>query len=161
MIYESVLAACSACFGERAPQYELALRDQASNSPRDNDSGEAPAPTNAGTVHRCVLTFACAENGRADIAASARRLGQAVRAGQLEPSAISEALIDRTLDGGACLPDPDFAIVLGSVFSTVGFRPWQLSATEICFGGPVALYDADGFLHCLSAFGATVQRHGR
>jgi undecaprenyl diphosphate synthase len=78
------------------------------------------------------LVSALAYGGRWDIAQAARRLASRVRAGDLDPEDIDEAMLDSqlSLDG---LPDPDLLIRTGGESRISNFLLWNLAYSELFF----------------------------
>jgi undecaprenyl diphosphate synthase len=78
------------------------------------------------------LVIALAYGGRWDIAQAARRLASRVRAGDLDPEDIDEAMLDSqlSLDG---LPDPDLLIRTGGESRISNFLLWNLAYSELFF----------------------------
>ncbi|MEX0450815.1 UNVERIFIED_CONTAM: di-trans,poly-cis-decaprenylcistransferase [Spiribacter pallidus] len=90
---------------------------------------------------RMVLNIAASYGGRWDIAQAARRLAEAVAAGELAPEAIDEAMVgERVCLAG--LPDPDLFVRTGGEQRISNFLLWQLAYTELYFT-PVLWPDFD------------------
>lgn len=81
---------------------------------------------------RMTLVLAIAYGGQWDVVQAVRRISQKVRAGDLDPADIDEALIDRhrALAG---LPSPDLLIRTGGEQRVSNFLLWDLAYTELCF----------------------------
>ena len=86
----------------------------------------------AQTAHfdRMTLTLALSYGGRQEIVDAARRLAERVRAGELAPAQIDEALFAEHLST-AGLPDPDLVIRTSGEQRLSNFLLWQSSYTEI------------------------------
>ena len=79
-----------------------------------------------------TLFIALSYGGRWDIARSAQRLAERVRAGALEPAAIDETLLGAGLALGDA-PDPDLFIRTGGEQRLSNFLLWNLAYTELYF----------------------------
>ena len=95
-----------------------------------------------------ALNVALNYGGRWDLTQACRRLCERVRAGELEPAAISEADLAREL-ALADLPEPDLFIRTGGEYRISNFLLWQLAYSELHFTdvlwpdfGPLALEQA-------------------
>jgi undecaprenyl diphosphate synthase len=90
---------------------------------------------------RMVLNIAASYGGRWDIAQAARRLAEAVAAGELAPEAIDETMVgERVCLAG--LPEPDLFVRTGGEQRISNFLLWQLAYTELYFT-PVLWPDFD------------------
>ncbi len=97
------------------------------------------------------LTLAVAYGGRWDIVQAARRVAAKVRAGELDPADIDEALLGRHMS--LCgLPPPDLLIRTGGEQRISNFLLWDLAYTELYFTeqlwpdfGPAQLAEAFHF----------------
>ena len=78
------------------------------------------------------LVIAFNYGGRDEIARAARKLAQAVQAGVLSPTEISEAALARYLDT-ADMPDPDLVIRTSGEVRLSNFLPWQTAYSELVF----------------------------
>lgn len=77
-----------------------------------------------------VLCLALNYGGRTEITDAVRRLAQQVRAGALEPDAITEETISNALYT-AGMPDPDLLIRTSGEMRLSNFLLWQISYAEI------------------------------
>ena len=95
------------------------------------------------TVGNDGLTLIVAFNygARAEIAAAARRLAQAVRDGHLDPAEITEQRLGAELDTGD-IPDPDLLIRTSGEQRLSNFLLWQAAYAELVFT-PVLWPDFD------------------
>lgn len=84
------------------------------------------------TAGNRVLTLCLAVNygSRAEIVDAVRAIGEKVRGGTLEPSAIDDAAISAHL-GTAGLPEPDLLIRTAGEMRLSNFLLWQLSYAEL------------------------------
>jgi undecaprenyl diphosphate synthase len=91
---------------------------------------DAEAKTAANS--RMTLVLAVAYGGKWDMLQAMRRISLKVRAGELDPADIDEALIERhrALAG---LPPPDLLIRTGGEQRVSNFMLWDLAYTELCF----------------------------
>lgn len=80
------------------------------------------------------LTLVVAFNygGRQEIVRAMRKLAEQVKAGVLEPSAITMDLVDAALDTSG-IPDPDLVIRTSGEQRTSNFLPWQTAYAEYVF----------------------------
>lgn len=79
---------------------------------------------------RMTLVLALSYSGRWEITQAARALARRARQGTLDPEAIDEALVARTLDS-AGIPDPDLLIRTGGDYRISNFLLWQLAYAEM------------------------------
>ena len=79
-----------------------------------------------------VLNVALSYSGRAEIVDAARKLASACRAGELEPDAIDEPTVERSLLTHG-VPDPDLLIRTSGETRISNFLLWQLAYTELYF----------------------------
>jgi undecaprenyl diphosphate synthase len=86
------------------------------------------------TAHNTDLNLTIALNygGRDELVRASRKMGEAVKAGDLEPQDITEETIDSFLDT-AGTPDPDLVIRTSGEYRTSNFLPWQSSYAEYAF----------------------------
>eukprot|EP00300_Choanocystis_sp_HF-7_P002095 c11638_g1_i1.p3 GENE.c11638_g1_i1~~c11638_g1_i1.p3 ORF type:complete len:170 (+),score=23.81 c11638_g1_i1:534-1043(+) len=146
LIIASALAARDSTFGLAAPAYTLV--------------DHAVADAESGSSGSVIVHFADLSDGRRDIVNVSKSLAAQVQTGAMRVGDITEAAIGAALDGGRARAAPDFAIVLGSLYSTVGMLPWQLAATEIYHGGLPDRLDLREFVQCLCVYANTQQRNG-
>lgn len=78
------------------------------------------------------LTVALNYGGRDEITRAVRRMGEATKAGDLNPEDITEDTISSYLDT-ADLPDPDLVIRTSGENRTSNFLPWQAAYAEYVF----------------------------
>jgi undecaprenyl diphosphate synthase len=91
-------------------------------------AAEARTASNA----RMTLVLAVAYGGRWDIVQATRRLAAKVRAGDINPEEIDEAVMGRHM-ALAGLPPPDLLIRTGGEQRVSNFLLWDLAYTEIFF----------------------------
>lgn len=108
-----------------------------------------------------TLTLAVDYGGRWDIVQASRRLAERVRAGELDPAAINEALFEAHL-ATAGLPAPDLCIRTAGEQRLSNFLLWQLAYAELYFS-PVFWPDFDGhaFDLAVAAYHRRQRRFGR
>lgn len=94
------------------------------------DLGAAERDTAANT--RLNLVIALSYGARAEIAAAARAAAEAVRAGTLDPAAITEASFSSFLST-AGIPDPDLIIRTSGEQRLSNFLLWQSAYAELVF----------------------------
>jgi undecaprenyl diphosphate synthase len=107
-----------------------------------------------------VLTLALSYGGREEIVAMARRVAEKAAAGQLEPSAVSEALVDATL-WTAGLPPVDLVVRTSGERRLSNFLLWQSAYAELYFTEtPWPEFRAHALLECLASFQQRERRFG-
>jgi undecaprenyl diphosphate synthase len=106
------------------------------------------------------LTIAIDYGGRDEIARAVKGLAAAVAAGDLDPAAIDEAVIERRLDtAGAC--DPDLIIRTSGEHRVSNFLLWQGVYAEYAFPlVPWPEFDERAFAAAIADFGARERRFG-
>jgi len=95
------------------------------------DAGAALAEAVARTRDnsRIIVNLALNYGGRRELVDMARKLGEAVRAGRLDPGDIDEKTVESALYT-AGIPDPDLLIRPSGEFRISNFMLWQLAYTE-------------------------------
>jgi undecaprenyl diphosphate synthase len=78
------------------------------------------------------LTVALSYGGRSEIARAARRIAELTKAGEIEPSAVNEALFESYLLT-AGIPDPDLVIRTSGEKRISNFLLWQTAYSELVF----------------------------
>lgn len=117
----------------------------------------------AQTANNTAMTLVVAANygGRWDIAQAARRLAEAVRAGQLDPASIDEYSLHRH----TCLsdlPEPDLFIRTGGEQRISNFLLWQLAYTEFHYSNRLwPDYDAAALDEAIISYARRQRRYGR
>ena len=107
------------------------------------------------------LILAVSYGGRDEIVQAARRLGERVRSGELDPAAITEELFSKALYLPD-VPDPDLLIRTSEETRISNFLLWQLAYSEIVVS-PVLWPDftSDEYHRCLNVFAGRNRRFGR
>jgi undecaprenyl diphosphate synthase len=110
---------------------------------------------------RMTLVIAANYGGHWDITQATRQLAAQVRAGQLEPSDITDDLIQQYLSIGD-LPMPDLMIRTAGEQRISNFMLWHLAYTELYFS-PVFWPDfkEDEMLRALEAYAGRQRRFGQ
>ncbi len=107
-----------------------------------------------------VLTLALSYGGRDELVRAARTLAHEVQEGRLQPEAIDEGLLDRSLDT-AGLPDPDFLIRTSGEMRISNFLLWQLAYAELYFSSVLwPDFHRSELHHALGEFGRRERRFG-
>lgn len=118
----------------------------------------AEAATTAGT--RLNLNVALSYGSRAEIAAAARSLAEAVADGRLRPEQIDEAVVDRHLTTHG-MPDPDLIIRTSGEQRLSNFLLWQAAYAELVFQDVLwPDFDASHLRQALDEFGRRERRFG-
>ncbi len=78
------------------------------------------------------FTIALNYGGRDEIRRAMIKLAEKVKAGELEPSAITEDMISNNLDTWE-LPDPDLLIRTSGEMRSSNYLPWQIAYSEFYF----------------------------
>ncbi len=116
------------------------------------------AKTAANTGLNLVIAFNY--GGKAEIAAAARRLAEAVAAGRMRPDEVTEAAISRELYT-AGMPDPDIIIRTSGEQRFSNFLLWQGAYSELIFvpeNWPD--FDEPTFLRVLEQYSSRERRFG-
>jgi len=71
------------------------------------------------------------EDGKEDIAKTARKLAEEVARGERQLDEVTQEVLGESLDTCKGLPDPCLVVTLGPASSTAQFPPWQLRLSEI------------------------------
>lgn len=79
-----------------------------------------------------TLTLAMNYGGRDEITRAVKVIAQEVKAGKLDPEAITSELISEHLDT-SYMPDPDLIICTSGELRMSGFMPWQSNYSEFAF----------------------------
>jgi len=82
------------------------------------------------TNDKLILAIALSYSGRDDIVRAARKVAERVKAGQLDPSEITEESFEEFLDTSG-IPDPDLLIRTSGEQRISNFLLWQLAYTEL------------------------------
>ena len=107
-----------------------------------------------------TLTLALSYGGREELVAMARRIAEKTQSGQLEPAAVSEALVD-ALMWTAGLPPVDLVIRTSGERRLSNFMLWQSAYAELCFTEILwPEFRARELLDCLAAFQQRERRFG-
>jgi undecaprenyl diphosphate synthase len=107
-----------------------------------------------------TLTLALSYGGREELVAMARRVAEKTKTGELEPAAVSEALVEALL-WTAGLPPVDLVIRTSGERRLSNFMLWQTAYAELVFS-EIAWPDfrARELIECLSAFQQRERRFG-
>ncbi|MDG4648383.1 polyprenyl diphosphate synthase [Roseibacterium sp. SDUM158017] len=106
------------------------------------------------------LTIAINYGGRDEVARAARRLGQDVQAGKLDPMSITDETFPRYLDTYV-LPDPDLVIRTSGEARISNFLLWQSAYSEYEFVDTLwPDFTPDELARILARFGKRERRFG-
>ena len=134
--------------------------DRANLSPAIQERMRASETRTAGNTG-LQLFVALSYGGRWDITRAARRLAEAVAAGELAPGDIDEAAVS----GQLCLagvPDPDLLIRTGGESRISNFLLWNLAYAECWFTDRLwPMFDEDDLDAALDFFASRQRRFGR
>jgi undecaprenyl diphosphate synthase len=109
---------------------------------------------------RLNLNVALSYGGRAEIAKAARALARRAAAGEIDPSAIDEAMLAGDLDT-AGMPDPDLIIRTSGEHRISNFLLWQSAYAELVFQSVLwPDYDAHHFAEAVAEFQRRDRRFG-
>ena len=109
---------------------------------------------------RMTLAIALNYGSRNEIVGAARRLAERAAAGELDPAAIDEAMIDASLDT-ADLPPLDLLIRTSGEYRLSNFLLWQAAYAELLFVDALwPDFDGDAFRTALPAFAGRERRFG-
>lgn len=107
------------------------------------------------------LVLALSYGGRAEIVDAVRRVATRVAAGELEPSAIDEAVISAHLYTQG-LPDPDLLVRTSGEQRLSNFLLWQVAYAELYITDVLwPDFREPNLLDAFRAFGARERRYGR
>lgn len=110
---------------------------------------------------KLTLNLALSYGGRAEMIQAVKQISEEVRSGELEVSAIDEALIDSRLYT-ADLPDPDLLIRTGGEARLSNFLLWQASYAEIYFTDTMwPDFRRDAFCAAIEEFQRRERRFGK
>jgi undecaprenyl diphosphate synthase len=109
---------------------------------------------------RLNLNVALSYGSRAEIAAAARRVGEAVRDGRLDPAAVDETVFAGFLST-AGMPDPDLVIRTSGESRLSNFLLWQSAYAELVFTDVLwPDFGAGEFAAALTEFARRERRFG-
>jgi len=120
----------------------------------------ADAEARTAANSRMTLVLAVAYGGQWDMVQAVRRIGQKLKAGDLDPADIDESLIDRhrALAG---LPAPDLLIRTGGERRISNFLLWDLAYTELHFTDTLwPAFNAEELAAALELFSHRQRRFG-
>ena len=107
------------------------------------------------------LVIAANYGGKWDITHAVQKLAEQVKCGELEPSAITEDLIQETISLGD-LPEPDFFIRTSGEHRISNFMIWQLAYTELYFTDVLwPDFDSAAYIKALQSFADRERRFGQ
>lgn len=107
-----------------------------------------------------TLSLALSYGGRAELARAARRLGERVRDGLLEPSEIDEAALAAALQTSG-MPDPDVVARTSGEHRLSNFLLWQSAYAELVFLDVLwPDFGAPDFAEIVSRFARRQRRFG-
>jgi len=92
----------------------------------------ADAETRTAGNQRMTLVLAIGYGGRWDLVQAMRRIGEKIRAGNLEPADLDERVMSRHLSLTG-LPEPDLLIRTGGEYRISNFLLWDVAYTEVFF----------------------------
>lgn len=122
-------------------------------------------PPRNGYRRRVVVSFFSPDDGKRQLAATARTISNHMRTGSVPTSSdVTVELVDQKLQNQFHhIPDPELAIYFGSICSTYGMLPWHIRLTEFLPLEASSLGDVkvSHFLSCLYKFAKCEQRYGK
>jgi undecaprenyl diphosphate synthase len=107
------------------------------------------------------LILAVSYGGRDEVVQAMKKIGRAIKAGEVDPEAITEQMVSGSLYLPD-VPDPDLLIRTSDETRISNFLLWQLAYAEIVVT-PVLWPDftTDEFHRCLHVFAGRNRRFGR
>ncbi|XP_076278298.1 transport and golgi organization 14 [Lasioglossum baleicum] len=106
------------------------------------------------------VSLLSALDGKEEIVTLTKNLAEAVLMGTIKPDEIDADLLNEKLNSRG-IPDPDFGVIYGRLFSTYGALPWQTRITEF-FTIPVHdSLSAKDFTCLLEKYNKCEQRYGK
>lgn len=106
------------------------------------------------------LILAVSYGGRDELVQAFRKLGKAVKAGELDPESVTEELVSRSLYLPD-VPDPDLLIRTSDETRISNFLLWQLAYAEIVVSPELwPDFSRDEFYRCLHVFAGRNRRFG-
>jgi undecaprenyl diphosphate synthase len=106
------------------------------------------------------LILAVSYGGRDELVHAFRKLGRAVKAGELDPETVTEELVSRSLYLPD-VPDPDLLIRTSDETRISNFLLWQLAYAEIVVSPELwPDFSRDEFHRCLHVFAGRNRRFG-
>ena len=127
------------------------------------DIQEAIAELEEATAGNTGLTFSIAINygGRDEITRAVREVAKKVKEGELDPSDITEEVINSHLDTNY-LPDPDLLIRTSGEERISNYMLWQTAYTEFYFTDTLwPDFNKDEFIKALKDFAGRERRFGK
>lgn len=122
-------------------------------------------PPRNGYRRRVVVSFFSPDDGKRQLAATARTISNQLRTGAVSaPSDITVEMVDQRLQNQFHhIPDPELAVYFGPICSTHGMLPWQIRLTEFLPLETTGLGEVNvsHFLSCLYRFAKCEQRFGK
>jgi len=124
----------------------VALIDEAEALTRDN--------------HRLKLMIAFNYGGQSEITSAVRRIAREVKAGSLDPDAITQATVSAHLDT-AGVPDPDLIIRTSGEMRLSNFLLWQSAYSELVFADALwPDFTPEGLRAAVDEYGRRNRRFG-
>jgi undecaprenyl diphosphate synthase len=106
------------------------------------------------------LVIALSYGGRAEILGAARALAEKVKAGELDPAAITENMLESHLET-ADIPDPDLLIRTSGEQRLSNFLLWQCAYTEFVFTETLwPDFTAQNFRDAIDQYRSRERRYG-
>ena len=113
------------------------------------------------TNDRLTVTLAISYGARSEIVEAVRRIARQVRAGELDPEAIDEAVFADHLYT-ADLPDPDLLVRTSGELRISNFLLWQIAYTELYVTDVLwPDFDRDALLDAVASYQGRERRFGR
>lgn len=114
------------------------------------------------TNSRLHLIVAVNYSGQADIVQACKKIALKVKDGVIEPSDISELLVEKELETYCSdYPSPDLLIRTSGELRISNFLLWQLAYTEMYFSNSLwPDFGEDEFLEALCSFQKRQRRYG-
>ncbi len=148
---------------KRANKNNMKVRVIGDKTALAEDLRESIARLEEATKDNTGLKFTIAINygSRDEITRAVRKIGEKIRAGELDPQEITEKMIAAELDTEG-MPDPDLMIRTSGEQRISNFLLWQLAYTEFYFTSVYwPDFDKDELEKAIEAYGNRDRRYGK
>lgn len=112
-------------------------------------------------THKVHVNCFSMVDGKGSILNVVHQLCKDAQENKIEPADIDQDKLDTMIRNQTGVPDPDFAVICGSVCSTYGLLPWQIRITEFVQVNTHHNMTAEDFVSILHKYSKCVQRFGK